>query len=55
MDGTMLECICGTPAVVVSFHRVSRSCAEPIYIQAVVGAAKDIDVLHGCTIRLNFY
>ena len=53
MDGTMFEGVCGTTAIVVGFYTAIEIWCRT-YIESVIGAAKDIDVVHGCTIRLDF-
>ena len=53
MDGTMLERVGGTTAVVVGFY-TTIEILRRTHIKAVVGAAKDINVVHACTIRLDF-
>ena len=45
MDGTMLKRMRGTPAVVVGLHTtIEIPCRT--YVETVVGAAKDVDVVH---------
>ena len=53
MDGTMFEGVCGTTAVVVGFY-TTIEILRRTHVEAVIGAAKDINVVHGCTIRLDF-
>ena len=45
LDRTMLERMRGTPAVVVGLHTTIKILCRT-YIEAVVGAAKDIDIVH---------
>jgi len=49
----MLERMCGTPAIVVGLHTTIEILSRT-YIQAVVGAAKDIRVVHGLYHRTRF-
>jgi hypothetical protein len=42
----MFERMCGTPAIVVGLHTAIEILSRT-YIEAVVGAAKDIRVVHG--------
>jgi hypothetical protein len=41
----MLKRMCGTPAIVVGLHTAIEILCRT-YIEAVVGAAKDIDIVH---------
>ena len=52
MDGTVLERVCSTPAVVMNFDTAIEILSRT-YIETVVGAAKYVNVVHRSTIRLG--
>ena len=53
MHWTVLEWVCGTTTCVVGIYTFMKIPCRP-YVEAIIRAAKDIDVVHG-TIRLENY